>query len=175
MPQRYRIITLFIIILIGFTISGVQAFSFQQLDEIKMFFPIILRIRVTQIVATRTPTITPTWTVTKTLTPFRTLTPLPTNTVTPTYTITNTVTSTPTETPTETYIPLPSITLNYLTPTRTLTLTPVRLQATPTSTPVPGFLARLDLPQQIGLSIVVFLWLLLGLFLYLLVKGRFAQ
>lgn len=175
MLQRHRIIPLLLIILVGLTVSSAQAIHFQQLDEIKMFLPIIFRIRITQIVPTRTPTITPTRTVTKTLTPFRTFTPIPTTTITPTYTLTPTSTYTPTETPTDTYVPLPSITPNYLTPTKTLTLTPVRSQATPTLTPEPGLFARLNPPQWIMLSIVILLWPLLAVFIYLFINNRLAR
>jgi hypothetical protein len=74
---------------------------------------------------TSTPTLTPTNTLTPTITPTNTLTPTLTPTETPTETPTNTPTLTPTYTPTETPTNTPT---NTLTPTNTVT---------PTNTPTP--------------------------------------
>jgi len=175
MPHRYRLYPLVGIVLVMLTIGSAQAVTIFQLNDIKMFLPIIFRINITQVVPTRTSTITPTRTVTKTLTPFRTFTPFPTSTITPTYTLTPTSTYTPTETPTETFIPLPSITPNFPTPTKTHTITPVRLPITPTSTPSPGILGNFDTPHWVMFAVIVLLWPLLGLFLYLFIKRQIAE
>lgn len=174
MPHRFRLLPpLLGIILVMLMIGRAQAITSLQIN-FKMFFPIIFRINITQVVSTRTPTVTPTRTVTKTLTPFRTFTPIPTRTITPTYTLTPTATSTPTETPTETFVPLPSITPNFPTPTRTHTITPVRSQPTLTSTPMPGFPSNLDTSQWVMLSVIVLLWPLLGVFLYLFIRKQIS-
>lgn len=77
----------------------------------------------TRLLATFTPSFTPSATATKTLTPTSSLTPTPssTATATPTFTATATPTATPTFTPTTTLTPTPSITP---TPSATATPTP---------------------------------------------------
>jgi hypothetical protein len=104
---------------------------------------------VSLILATPTPTVTPTNTITPTLTvtPTNTITPTltvtPTNTITPTVTVTPTQsitptptsTTTPTITPTTTVTPTNTITPTLtITPTKTITPTPT---ITPTITPTP--------------------------------------